>query len=280
MLNLAILQEKSNAHMFISFQRPLDVLETICQSQKNMEKAQLTNPRSDMIEIVRFDQVGLQYSGTQVLHNLSFSLKIGSFHFLTGISGAGKTSLLKLIYRGLTPTQGTVRVFGKDTSRIKANSIPIFRQRIGLVMQDCQLLPHLSVVDNVALSLTITGVKLSQARNQAIELLQWAGLGSLLKNNPTTLSEGQKQRVAIARAVITRPLILLADEPTGHLDHEAAKRLIHLFQELNRIGTTILLATHSRALVTEFPYEELHLYQGQLVANRPYNRQQAHVNYA
>lgn len=256
------------------------MLETICQSQEKMENGYLTNSRTDMIEIVRFDQVGLRYSGAQVLQNLSFSLKIGSFHFLTGASGAGKTTLLKLIYRGILPTQGTVKVFGKDVSRIGARSIPVFRQRIGLVLQDCQLLPHLSVVDNVALALTITGVKLSIARNQATELLQWAGLGNHLKHKPTTLSEGQKQRVAIARAVITRPLILLADEPTGHLDHDAAMRLVQLFQELNRIGTTILLATHSRALVAEFPYSELHLYQGQLIANQPNTYPQPKVNYA
>lgn len=233
-----------------------------------------------MIEIVRFDQVGLRYPGAQVLQNLNFSLKIGSFHFLTGVSGAGKTSLLKLIYRGILPTQGTVRVFGKDITRINPASIPIFRQRIGLVLQDCQLLPHLSIVDNVALALTITGTKLSLARHQAIELLQWAGLGALLKCKPTTLSDGQKQRVAIARAVITRPLILLADEPTGHLDHGAATRLVQLFQELNRIGTTILLATHSRALVAEFPYEELHLQQGQLFSNRPNPHHQVNQHYA
>ena len=233
-----------------------------------------------MIEIVRFDQVGLRYPGAQVLQNLNFSLKIGSFHFLTGVSGAGKTSLLKLIYRGILPTQGTVRVFGKDITRINPASIPIFRQRIGLVLQDCQLLPHLSIVDNVALALTITGTKLSLARHQAIELLQWAGLGALLKSKPTTLSDGQKQRVAIARAVITRPLILLADEPTGHLDHGAATRLVQLFQELNRIGTTILLATHSRALVAEFPYEELHLQQGQLFSNRPNPHHQVNQHYA
>jgi cell division transport system ATP-binding protein len=158
------------------------------------------------------------------LQNLSFSLRIGSFHFLTGASGVGKTSLLKLIYRGILPTQGTVRVFGKDVSRIRASTLPIFRQRIGLVLQDGHLLPHLSIVDNVALALTITGVKLKLARGQAVELLQWAGLGDYLKSSPAILSDGQKQRVAIARAVITRPLILLADEPTGHLDHEAASR--------------------------------------------------------
>ena len=240
----------------------------------------MAHPPSEIIEIVKFDQVGLRYPRRQVLQNLSFSLKIGSFHFLTGISGAGKTSLLKLIYRGVLPTQGTVRVFGKDVSRIRTSTLPIFRQRIGLVLQDGHLLPHLSIVDNVALALTITGVKLKMARDQAVELLQWAGLGDYLRSNPTILSDGQKQRVAIARAVITRPLILLADEPTGHLDHEAASRLVHLFQELNRIGTTILLATHSRALVADFPYPELHLSQGQLVANYHNPLQQAGPNYA
>lgn len=250
------------------------------KSGKNTEKAILANPRPEMIEIVRFDQVGLRYPGSQVLQNLSFSLRIGSFHFLTGVSGAGKTSLLKLIYRGIVPTHGTVKVFGKDVSRISATALPVFRQRIGLVLQDCRLLPHLSIVDNVALALTITGIKIGLARGRAVELLQWAGLGSHLRSNPTNLSDGQKQRVAIARAVITRPLILLADEPTGHLDHEAAMRLVHLFQELNRIGTTILLATHSRSLITEFPYAELHLYQGQLVVNHPNPTQQARANYA
>lgn len=233
-----------------------------------------------MIEIVRFDNVGLTYPNARVLQNLSFSLKIGSFHFLTGVSGAGKTSLLKLIYRGILPSEGTVRVFGKDTRNITQRSLPLFRQRIGLVLQECQLLPHLSIVDNVALSLTITGVKLKAARVQAMELLQWAGLSNHLKAKPSTLSDGQKQRVAIARAVITRPLILLADEPTGHLDHAAATRLVQLFQELNRIGTTILFATHSRTLVNEFPYQELHLHQGQLISSQPPYPQQAQKNYA
>lgn len=233
-----------------------------------------------MIEIVRFDQVGLQYPGTQVLQNLTFSLKIGSFHFLTGASGVGKTSLLKLIYRGILPTSGTVKVFGKDVRRISPSSLPIFRQRIGLVLQDCRLLPHLNIVDNVAIALAITGVNPRIARRQAGELLQWAGLGNHLKSSPLNLSDGQKQRVAIARAVITRPLILLADEPTGHLDHESAKRLVYLFQELNKLGTTILLATHSRALVAEFRYEELHLRHGQLVANHQVPSEQAYRHYA
>jgi cell division transport system ATP-binding protein len=239
----------------------------MCQSQKNKVRIIVAINHQEPINIVLFDRVGFSYPGSRVLQNLSFSLKLGSFHFLTGVSGAGKTSLLKLIYRGLVATQGLVKVFGKDVSRIKESDLPIFRQRIGIVMQDGHLLPHLNIVDNVALPLTISGVRLSQAQGQARELLQWSGLGSHLHEGPATLSDGQKQRVAIARAVIMRPLILLADEPTGHLDHESALRLIYLFQELNRIGTTILLATHNHSLIAEFPYEELHLYQGRLVAN-------------
>lgn len=240
----------------------------------------MVNQHPETIEIVRFDRVGLRYPGGQVLQNLSFALTIGAFYFLTGISGAGKTSLLKLIYRGISPTQGTVRALGKNVSKISTAELPLFRQRIGLVMQDCRLIPHLNIVDNVALALTITGVKTDLARGQAIELLRWAGLDNHLRDNPTTLSDGQKQRVAIARAVITRPLILLADEPTGHLDQEAAIRLVHLFQELNKIGTTILFATHNHSLTAEFPYPELHLSQGKIAANYHRNSQQSYVQYA
>lgn len=249
------------------------------ESKKHNEVT-LAQTRPDIIEIVQFNQVGLRYPERQVLQNLSFSLKIGSFHFLTGISGAGKTSLLKLMYRGITPTQGVVKVFGKDVTRIKSSDLPIFRQRIGLVLQDCHLLPHLNTVDNVALALTISGVKLKTARHQATELLHWAGLGDYLMSSPSILSEGQKQRVAIARAVITRPLILLADEPTGHLDQESAIRLVHLFQELNSIGTTVLFATHSQTLVSEFAYPELHLSCGQLITGRSHIQRKTYTSYA
>ncbi len=226
----------------------------------------MVSQRRSKVEIVRFEDVSLLYAGGHhVLHGLSFSLTIGDFYFLTGLSGAGKTSLLKLMYRGIKPTQGTVKIFGRDISRLSENELPQFRQRIGLVFQDCRLIPHLNVVDNVALALKIAGTDSKRARAHAVELLQWAGLGNHLTDDPTTLSDGQKQRVAIARAVITRPLLLLADEPTGNLDHQAAVKLIHLFEELNKIGTTVLVATHNHALVTEFGYPELCLHQGQLM---------------
>lgn len=224
--------------------------------------------RRSKVEIIRFDQVGLTYPGDhRVLHELNCSFSMGSFFFLTGLSGVGKTSLLRLIYRSIQPTEGVVKVFGKDISRMSAAELPEFRQRIGLVFQDCRLIPHLTVIDNVALALKITGTDIKRARLHAVELLNWAGLGNHLNDYPSTLSDGQRQRVAIARAVITRPLLLLADEPTGNLDQQAAIKLIHLFEELNKIGTTVLVATHNHSLISEFGYPELALHQGQLILN-------------
>ncbi|MBX3487673.1 MAG: ATP-binding cassette domain-containing protein [Candidatus Paracaedibacteraceae bacterium] len=237
----------------------------------------MVTQRRQPIEIVRFDQVGLAYSGGhRVLHGLSQSFTVGSFTFLTGVSGAGKTSLLKLIYRGIRSTEGTVRVFGKDVNRISNGELPQYRQRIGIVFQDCKLFGHLNVLDNVALALKVTGTDVKTARTHAKELLQWVGLGQHLFEMPYTLSDGQKQRVAIARAVITRPLLLLADEPTGNLDHEAGYRLLRLFEELNKIGTTVILATHNKALISEFPYPELELYQGRLVNVTPEHAKVTH----
>ncbi|AIK96006.1 cell division ATP-binding protein FtsE [Candidatus Odyssella acanthamoebae] len=223
--------------------------------------------RRQPIEIVRFDQVGLVYpGGHRVLHGLSQSFNVGSFTFLTGVSGAGKTSLLKLMYRGVRSTEGTVRVFSKDVNRITNTELPQYRQRIGIVFQDCKLFSHLNVIDNVALALKVSGTDVKTARTHAKELLQWVGLGQHLYEMPYTLSDGQKQRVAIARAVITRPLLLLADEPTGNLDHESGYRLLRLFEELNKIGTTVILATHNKALIAEFPYPEVELHQGRLIS--------------
>lgn len=218
------------------------------------------------VELVRFDQVGLVYpSGTEVMHGLNQSFYVGSFTFLTGVSGAGKTSLLKLIYRETKATEGTVRVFGKDVAKLKRSELPQFRQRIGIVFQNCRLFPHLTILDNVALTLKITGSDVKSARIYAKELLEWVGLGPHMTDYPATLSDGQKQRVAVARAVIGRPLLLLADEPTGNLDYEAGYRLLRLFEELNKIGTTVIVATHNKNLIADFSYPELELHKGQLI---------------
>lgn len=224
------------------------------------------------VEIIRFDQVDLNYpSGMSVLYNLNFSLYAGSFYFLTGASGAGKTSFMKLIYRDVNPSNGTLTIFGRDVADISHSELPQFRQKMGLVFQDCRLLPHLNALDNVALALRVAGMDLKRARSYAKELLHWVGLGAHFDFLPASLSDGQKQRVGIARAVITRPLLLLADEPTGNVDDRAAYKLMLLLEELNKIGTTVIVATHNRALVESFSHPELHLARGELSFNYPQN---------
>lgn len=217
------------------------------------------------VSLVRFDRVGLTYPGNRhVLQDLSYQFSVGSFTFLTGMSGVGKTSLLRLIYRDLLATQGSVRVFGKDINKVSGAALLELRRRIGVVFQDCRLLPYLTVMDNVALALKILGTEVRIARRHACELLEWVGLGQHLMDKPQILSDGQKQRVAIARAVIGRPLLLLADEPTGNLDYDAGYRLIRLFEELNRIGITIIMATHNKTLISDFTHPEIELLQGRL----------------
>jgi cell division transport system ATP-binding protein len=206
--------------------------------------------------VVRFDNVGLRYGlGPEILHDISFHLEPGSFHFLTGPSGAGKSSLLQLLYLALRPTRGLITMFGQDTARAGRRELPDIRRRIGVVFQDFRLLDHLSVFDNVALALRISGQDVSKSRDHIVELLAWVGLAERLDARPPALSGGEKQRVAIARAVIARPKLLLADEPTGSVDPELGRRLIRLFVELNKFGTTILIASHDERLIA--PYEAL-----------------------
>ncbi len=236
--------------------------------------------RRQSVEIIKFDHVGLHYApGHAIFYDLNYSFFAGTFYFLTGPSGAGKTSLLKLIYRAFKPSEGKVSVFGRDVTTLSTSELPNFRQRMGLVFQDCRLIDHLSVLDNVALALRISGTDTRRARDYAKELLHWVGLGDHLNHIPLQLSDGQKQRAAIARAVITRPLLLLADEPTGNLDVHSAHRLMSLFEELNKMGTSIVLATHNQALVSAFPYIELKLYQGQIQAKPPLQNRAVHDYY-
>lgn len=215
--------------------------------------------------VIEFDAVGLRYGqGAEVLRDVSFALPAGSFHFLTGESGAGKTSLLSLLYLSQSPTRGHVRLFGKAVRDIPRDDLPDIRRKIGVVFQDFRLLDHLSAVDNVALPLRVAGYDESEIRKRVTELLMWVGLGAHLNAKPPTLSGGQKQSVAIARAVINRPLILLADEPTGNMDDRSAARLMRLFVELNRRGTTVVIATHNEGLIRTFPYPRMHLTNGRL----------------
>jgi len=216
--------------------------------------------------MIRFEHVGLRYGiGPEVLSDVNFELEPGSFHFLTGPSGAGKTSLMTLMFLGRKPTRGLVSMFGQNINQLSRRQLSPIRQRVGVVFQEFRLLPHLSAFDNVALPLRIMGQPEKEIRSNVSELLEWVGLGEHQKMLPPTMSGGQQQRVAIARAVIARPKLLLADEPTGNLDDDIGFRLMNLFDQLNRMGTTIVIATHNQRIMNKFGYPRMILESGKLV---------------
>jgi cell division transport system ATP-binding protein len=205
-------------------------------------------------DIVQFDNVGLRYgAGKEVLSDISFTLYPGSFYFLTGASGAGKTSLLKLLYLAQRPSRGMIRMFGTDVITLPRARLPAFRRRLGVVFQDFRLVQHLSAFDNVALPLRVSGVRESELQKPVNDMLEWVGLGDRSQARPATLSGGEQQRVAIARAVIGRPDVLVADEPTGNVDPDMALKLLRLFEALNRLGTTVVVATHDLHLLRKVP---------------------------
>ncbi len=218
--------------------------------------------------MVELQDVWLRY-GTEAegwaLSGLSFGLPEASFTWLTGPSGAGKSSLLRLLHLQLHATHGTVRVMGEDPARLKRAARPALRRRIGTVFQDYRLLPHLSVFENAALPLRIQGVAEARLRADVAELLEWVGLARRAGDRPEALSGGEQQRLALARAVVGRPRLLVADEPTGNLDAEQARRVLALLGELHRMGTTVVVATHSEALIEEMPAPVLQLEQGRII---------------
>ncbi len=211
--------------------------------------------------------IGLRYdNGPEILCDINLQLKRGSFQFLTGPSGAGKTSLLKLIYLDLLPSRGFIHLFGQDVSLASRDELALLRRRIGVVFQGFGLLDHLSVFENVALPLRVTGRAHQDYEDDVIDLLRWVGLGKVLDASPATLSGGEKQRVAIARAVVAKPDLLIADEPTGNVDPQMGKRLMRLFHELNRLGSTVLIASHDLALVRATSADVYTLNDGALCA--------------
>jgi cell division transport system ATP-binding protein len=222
--------------------------------------------------MVRFADVGLSYNspaaqGPEVLRDLSFTLEQGSFHWLLGASGAGKSSVLGLMRLALRPNRGEVEVLGLRITGARRGALPALRRRIGVVYQDFRLLAHLSVFDNIALPMRVAGRGEAQLRADVAEMLRWVGLEDRAAALPPALSGGEQQRVAIARAVVMRPALLLADEPTGNLDAAQARRVLALMQEMHRLGTTVVVATHAEALVAEFPAPALRLASGRLVAH-------------
>jgi cell division transport system ATP-binding protein len=227
--------------------------------------AAIASARETAESVVHFENVGMRYeAGPEVLSDISFLLQDGTFHFVTGASGAGKSSLLKLMYLAMRPSRGVISLFGRDTTTIARRDLPALRRQIGVVFQDFRLLGHLSTFDNVALPLRVAGTEEDMVAKHVAELLSWVGLADHMEARPATLSGGQQQRVAIARAVIGRPKLLLADEPTGNVDDAIAVRLLYLFEELNRMGTSVVIATHNETLVSRFSHPQLHLEDGML----------------
>jgi cell division transport system ATP-binding protein len=215
--------------------------------------------------VVRFENVGLRYGlGPEVLRDLSFGVEPHSFQFLTGPSGAGKTSLLRLLYLSLKPTRGLITLFGQDVATLTDDALASLRRRVGIVFQDFRLLDHMTTYENVALPLRVLGKDEAGYQHEVVELLRWVGLGERMLALPPVLSGGEKQRAAIARAVIARPQLLLADEPTGNVDPVLARRLLRLFIELHKSGTAVIIATHDIALMDLFDARRLVLHEGRL----------------
>jgi cell division transport system ATP-binding protein len=232
--------------------------------------AKPAEPSPSKDPVVRFETVGLRYGrDSEVLRDVSFTLTRGSFHFLTGPSGAGKTSLLRLIYLAKRATRGRVMLFGRDIAGVSRRELPDLRRRIGVVFQEFRLLDHLSVFENAALPLRVAGRKPAQYQQDVAELLAWVGLGPRMHAMAPTLSGGEKQRLAIARAVLNRPELLIADEPTGNVDDEMSLRILRLLVELNRMGTTVLIATHDLGLIEAAAMPVLRLDAGRLTRTEP-----------
>jgi cell division transport system ATP-binding protein len=215
--------------------------------------------------LIRFDNVGLRYGmGPEILRDLTFQIEPKSFQFLTGPSGAGKTTLIRLFFLSLKPTRGLISVFDRDASLLSRYELPAVRRRIGVVFQDFRLLDHLTTFENIALPLRVLGKEEASYRADVVELLRWVGLGDRMHALPPVLSGGEKQRAAIARALIGKPEVLLADEPTGNVDPPLARRLMRLFVELNRLGTSVVIATHDINLMNQFNARRLVLEEGRL----------------
>jgi cell division transport system ATP-binding protein len=215
--------------------------------------------------VIQFENVGLRYGlGPEILRDLTFHIAPRSFQFLSGPSGAGKSSLLRLLFLTLKPTRGLITLFDHDTATLSSDSLAVLRRRIGVVFQDFRLLDHLSTFENVALPLRVIGRREESYYDEVAELLGWVGLGERMWSLPPVLSGGEKQRAAIARAVIARPQLLLADEPTGNVDPQLAQRLLRLFIELNKSGTSVVIATHDIALMDQYDARRLVLHDGHM----------------
>jgi cell division transport system ATP-binding protein len=240
---------------------------TPVQQDVKKSRGEINRAAADTIAL---NGVGLRYDdGPEVLADVSLTIPAGSFHFLTGPSGAGKTSLLRLMYLANRPTQGSVILFGENATEAKRTRLALLRRKLGVVFQDFRLLDHMTAFDNVALPLRVAGVAPGVVQRDVTELMKWVGLAEEMDKQPAALSGGQQQRVAIARAVVNRPKFILADEPTGNVDDAIALRLMMLFIEMYKIGSSVIIATHNMSLVERFPFPRLHLEKGALTLRPP-----------
>ncbi len=220
--------------------------------------------------MLRLDNVAMRYDGgPEVLRDVNLSLEPGGFHYLMGPSGAGKTSLLRLISLSHPPCRGRIALFGRGVGQLPRADLAGLRRQIGMIFQDFRLLDHRSAFDNVALPLRIAGARDEQISGFVSEMLTWLGLSDVIEAKPPTLSMGQRQLLAVARAVITRPGLLLADEPTANIDAKRTERLVNMFEQLHKLGSTILFATHNDDLVRRHPHPVLHMANGRLIAPAP-----------
>ena len=222
----------------------------------------MSDMTADDMPIIELQNVSVGYDGNDVLQNVSLSLTQGDFTFVTGKSGAGKTTLLSMLYLIKKPNKGILNVFGNNINFSNRDNLALMRQKIGVVFQDFRLLDHLSVYDNIALPLRVRGMNEKEIHKRVVELLRWIEMHKSIYKTCSTLSGGEKQRVAIARAVINRPDILFADEPTGSVDSEIADKLMRLFIELNKVGTTVVIATHNEQLTSTYNYQRIDLANG------------------
>jgi cell division transport system ATP-binding protein len=222
------------------------------------------------VAMLRLDSVAMRYDGgPEILRDVNLALEPGGFHYLMGPSGAGKTSLLRLISLSHPPCRGRMTLFGRDIAQLTRADLAGVRRRIGMIFQDFRLLDHKSAFDNVALPLRIAGARDEQISGFVSEMLSWLGLSDVIEAKPPTLSMGQRQLLAVARAVITRPGLLLADEPTANIDAKRAERLVNLFEQLHKLGSTVLFATHNDDMVRRHPHPVLHMANGRLIAPAP-----------
>jgi cell division transport system ATP-binding protein len=220
--------------------------------------------------MIRLDKVSMRYGrGPDVLHEIDLTLRRGEFLFMMGPSGAGKTSLFRLLGLLHLPSAGRITMFDKDVARMNRQELTAQRRRIGMVFQDFRLLDHLSAFDNIALPLRINGGQDAQIGGFVSEMLGWLGMAEVIEAKPPTLSMGQRQLVAVARAVVTRPNLLLCDEPTSNIDSKLARRLMHLFTQLSKLGTTVVIATHNDDLVERYGHPVLHMAKGRLSRPQP-----------